>query len=694
MDLKHHDLTGGQIHGDALPVTGLIAPTIHTVGCPAVQGPNIIVIEQILSVRRSGEGKGLGDRCRHLHGEALIQAHGVVGGEHSHGGGNRLAAGIAGHGDGGGTHAHAVEGGAQTLAHVVAALIVAQSNDALVAAFPHIVVVNGQSGQVGQLNTLRAADLYLIFLVQFQTLGKLTLRQIHADGALAEGVGVMYGIGLAGGGVDIGSMGIAVIHLMTPEGVVAVDVALTVGHTGGLTGLNVGEGVEHIQAVLLCGETQAAGQLSAGVGEGVAAAHAHHGRHVFLHTAVLHLGGAFMAADFAVHSNHAARDGAVVHTVVAVGAISIVKTVEVEGIALGVLNGHIAVGGIDAIHHSAGHVIHAVGLTAAQSQTQLVGFGQRQGGVSPGRHSKAALLAEETLNHGVLAVVFIYNMLGDPAVFHLGATIEATDDAVHGHGVAHDRLDLQCVVTGGAVGAVSAVDVEGVALGILDVHIAVSSVVNALHGTGDIVLVGGVGAFQHLTQHIGLIGGQVGVGLREHEHTASLADIVHDDGVRALLLRHGVLHNEAVLHLSLAAVAADHAIQGDGVAGNRLHFQRVVTDRAVGAVGAVDVQAVTRGIPNGHVAESSARNSRHSTGDIILALGVGVAHGQTQCGGLSRCQGAVCLGRYAGLTSLTDIVYDAFVGAYCRRFRFCDIIGGQCAHREHTDHHDQSQQNG
>ena len=322
VDLKHRNLTGGQIHGQTPPVTGLVSGAIH-LHRPAVQSPDVIVIEQILSVLGRGERKGLGGPCcLLLHVDSLILVQGVVGGCHRHSGGGGGAAGIAGHGDGGGTRAHAAESNGQVSAHNGIIIIFIENDNALVAAFPHVVVVNGQSGRVIQRQGAHTADLHLILLVQLQTLGELTLRQIHADGAPATAVGEQNGIGLAGGGSNVGGVYFPVVHREPLPARGADVVSVAVGHAGIRTHLRVrivpvGVGVEYVHSVRRRGEAEAAGQPVAGIWEeGIRTAHFNGGRGIFHDPAVLHLGSIIVAADDAVHGDHAAYNGAVIHVAV------------------------------------------------------------------------------------------------------------------------------------------------------------------------------------------------------------------------------------------------------------------------------------------------------------------------------------------------------------------------------------------
>ena len=154
-------------------------------------------------------------------------------------------------------------------------------------------------------------------------------------------------------------------------------------------------------------------------------------------------------------------------------------------------------------------------------------------------------------------------MLHDPAILHLGGAIILTDDAVYLHGVASNRLGLHGIIAVGAICIIGAVNGQNITLGILDLHVAVLSVVNLSDFTGHIVLALGVGVVllggaqcqsvndAQLAVCLG-IGGNIGCSRHGTGKFYSLAVGAIGDGCDKSILSLGFLGNQnqlAVLNL-------------------------------------------------------------------------------------------------------------------------------------------------
>ena len=83
-------------------------------------------------------------------------------------------------------------------------------------------------------------------------------------------------------------------------------------------------------------------------------------------------------------------------------------------------------------------------------------------------------------------------MSNDPSVFDLSAIVVA-NNTVKGNSITCNRLNGESIISGGTVCAVSAENVNGVAIFVYNVHITVSGVLDFLNNTGYIVFACGSG---------------------------------------------------------------------------------------------------------------------------------------------------------------------------------------------------------
>ena len=112
----------------------------------------------------------------------------------------------------------------------------------------------------------------------------------------------------------------------------------------------------------------------------------------------------------------------------------------------------------------------------------------------------------------------------------------------------------------------------------------------------------------------------------------------------------GMGHDPAVLHLGSAAVLADDAVQGDGIAGNGLGGQAIITDGTVGRPGAVDGDGCIA-VGDVHIAVGAVVDLSDGAGDVVLAGGVGIMlFLLTNGNGLGNGQGGIGggIGRFVG----------------------------------------------
>ena len=84
------------------------------------------------------------------------------------------------------------------------------------------------------------------------------------------------------------------------------------------------------------------------------------------------------------------------------------------------------------------------------------------------------------------------NVLHDPAVLHLSGAAVLANDTVNSDGIAGNGLGLHLRILGGTVSTVSAVEGQGIALAVGDVHVTIVRGINLGDLAGNIVLVGGI----------------------------------------------------------------------------------------------------------------------------------------------------------------------------------------------------------
>ena len=88
-------------------------------------------------------------------------------------------------------------------------------------------------------------------------------------------------------------------------------------------------------------------------------------------------------------------------------------------------------------------------------------------------------------------------MINDPAVLDLRLAIELAQNAVDGNSIASNRLGVHTIVANSAVSIVGAVNGQGVTVGILNVHIAILSIVNLSNYTSNLELNLSIGVVVH-----------------------------------------------------------------------------------------------------------------------------------------------------------------------------------------------------
>ena len=205
-------------------------------------------------------------------------------------------------------------------------------------------------------------------------------------------------------------------------------------------------------------------------------------------------------------------------------------------------------------------------------------------------------------------------MLQYPAVLHLGVALVIAKDTQNGDGVANDGLYVHFAVLLGAVSIEGAVDVQRVTFGILNIQVAICSLLNLGDNAGNLVLVLGVHTDRNL-----FAGGQslldgdfstVGSGQSQFCVAGHFGSFEGE--------------NPAVLDLGSAVVVTYRTHNGDNVTGNRLGGHVLIGSRAVRAIGTVDGQDVALRIGDFHVAVCSIINLSDCTGNLILLFGVNV----------------------------------------------------------------------
>ena len=224
-----------------------------------------------------------------------------------------------------------------------------------------------------------------------------------------------------------------------------------------------------------------------------------------------------------------------VHVVTAVGLLQ----VHVDGRI------HIGAGSHVIAVHTTNQVVYVGSGHVALNHTELIG------------HADLGVCNHAALNHGGLGIhgrlgihrLLTGDVLGDPAVLHLGVAVVLANDTIHGDGVAGHGLNLQSVVAAGAVGAVGAVDGQGVAGLVSQIHVTPLGVVHLGDLTGNVVLLLGEGVVLHSGthsdgfldgQHVVILNGRLGIhrgigihGLIGRRHGA--ATQVHVPAVQVLL---------------------------------------------------------------------------------------------------------------------------------------------------------------
>ena len=214
------------------------------------------------------------------------------------------------------------------------------------------------------------------------------------------------------------------------------------------------------------------------------------------------------------------------------------------------------------------------------------------------------------------------SMFNDPAVLHLSGAVVAADHAQNGDGVANDGFHFQRVITDRAVSVESAVDVQNLAVSILNAQVAVGGVLDLSDLTGNFILVLGVhivgdlftGLVSLIQSDLSAIGGGQAQFL-----IAGNGELTGGEG-----------NDGGVLHLG-TVIVADHAKQNNRIAFVGLAGHSIVTV-AVLVEGAVDVQGIALAVGNGEVAVHIAGNRLDNTGNLVLLVGGGVVlHAVAHC---------------------------------------------------------------
>ena len=212
-----------------------------------------------------------------------------------------------------------------------------------------------------------------------------------------------------------------------------------------------------------------------------------------------------------------------------------------------------------------------------------------------------------------------------------------TNDTVNGNGVACNGLNLEAVISNGAVCIEGAVDGEDVAILIGNLHITILSVVNLGDNAGYVVLTFGVGVVLFgCAKSENLLDGESGISCGIFNGRLSCRNVSAANVALLVAVSVNVLgafgsvgalgnsYDPTVLDLRSAAVLAEDTVNGNGVACNGCTFYSIVTVCAGGAISAVDGEDVALSIGNSHVTVLGVVNFGDNAGYNYLALGVGV----------------------------------------------------------------------
>ena len=214
------------------------------------------------------------------------------------------------------------------------------------------------------------------------------------------------------------------------------------------------------------------------------------------------------------------------------------------------------------------------------------------------------------------------SMFNDPAVLHLSGAVVVTYNTQNSDGVANDGLNFQSVITDRAVSIESAVDVQNLAVSILNAQVAVGGVLDLSDLTGNFILVLGVHIVGDLfTGLVSLIQSDLSAisGGQAQFLIAGNGELTGGEG-----------DDGSVLHLGAVKVA-DHAKQNNRIAFVGLAGHSIVAVAAL-VEGAVDVQGVALAVGNGEVAVHIADNRLDNTGNLVLLVGGGVVlHAVAHC---------------------------------------------------------------
>ena len=209
---------------------------------------------------------------------------------------------------------------------------------------------------------------------------------------------------------------------------------------------------------------------------------------------VLHLSSTLVLTDDTDNGDGVANRRLSFHLIKTNRTVCRVETVEVEGVAISILNGHVAVSvelcsivliGIDRNDLTGNNVLVSGVYVVALCQADGVSTNERKLGV-------------------------FSRSVNEPAVLHLCLVIVLTEDTVNGDGVANLGLSFHLIKTNSTVCRVETVEVEGVAVSILNGHVTIGvefcSIIligiDRKNGTGNKVLAFGVGVVTHQNTHL------------------------------------------------------------------------------------------------------------------------------------------------------------------------------------------------
>ena len=266
---------------------------------------------------------------------------------------------------------------------------------------------------------------------------------------------------------------------------------------------------------------------------------------------------------------------------------------------------------------------------------------------------------------GFLTRVFVsvLNMLVKPSILHLRIALVGCDDTIKGYLITNNGLGFHRIISCISVCTIETVDVEGVAICILNIHITVLSINDLGNSTCHVIL---FGCSSKRTEKCCLCKCKSRICRRRNYNVATVVITnVIAVCINVIALCRNVLGHPTVLHLR-SGVITDNTVNGDCVACNGLGFHSIISCISVCAIETVNKNLIAVLVLDVHITVSNVGNVNDCTGNIVLVSSIIILCIKcAKCKSLLNGKLGICRRRNYCSAVIIALVVTVCIGMFC-----------------------------